>query len=112
MRVTNASSSSGHHWPALAMLCAGLTVVGLDVTVLNVALPSIAEALGAGTSSLQWIVDAYVLAFAGAMLPAGLLGDRLGRRRVLLVGLAIFGAGSVACALAGSVGALVAARVA
>src|SRR3954451_16642902 len=106
MRVTNAN-----RWLALSTLCAALAVVGLDVTVLNVALPAISQALGAGTESLQWIVDAYVLAFAGAMLPAGLLGDLLGRRRVLCSGLALFGLGSVACALSASVGALIAARV-
>src|SRR5690348_14626302 len=96
---------------ALGLLCGALTVVGLDVTVLNVALPSIARALDAGTSELQWIVDAYVLAFAGAMLPAGLLGDRYGRKRLLLIGLAGFGVGSVACALSSSIAELVIARV-
>src|SRR3954463_5907026 len=92
-----------HRWSSLAVLCLAALVVGLDITVLNVALPSIAASLGAGTASLQWIVDAYVLAFAGAILPAGLLGDRLGHRHVLLAGLALFGAGSVACALSGSI---------
>ena len=72
----------------LGVLCLAVLVVGLDITVLNVALPTIASALDASTAELQWIVDAYVLAFAGAMLPAGLLGDRLGRRRMLLAGMA------------------------
>ncbi len=89
----------------------GLLVVGLDTTILNVALPTIAASLGAGTAQLQWIVDAYVLAFAGGMLPAGLLGDRHGRRRVLLLGLALFGVASAGCALAGSSGQLIVARI-
>ena len=87
-------------------------VVGLDATILNVALPTIAGSLGAGTAGLQWIVDAYVLAFAGLMLPAGLLGDRFGRKRVLLVGLGVFAVASVVCALADSVGGLIVGRVA
>jgi EmrB/QacA subfamily drug resistance transporter len=89
----------------------GLLVVGLDTTILNVALPTIAASLDAGTAQLQWIVDAYVLAFAGGMLPAGLLGDRFGRRRVLLIGLGLFGSSSAACAVAGSAGELIAARI-
>ncbi len=78
----------------------------------NVALPTIATSLGAGTAQLQWIVDAYVLAFAGAMLPAGLLGDRGGRRPALLAEVALFGGASAWSALAGSVGELIAARAA
>ena len=96
----------------LAVLCLAVLVVGLDITVLNVALPTIATSLGASTAELQWIVDAYVLAFAGAMLPAGLLGDRVGRRRTLLAGMAVFGSASAWSALAGSVGELIAARAA
>ena len=98
-------------WWSLAALSLGLLVVGLDTTILNVALPTIAGSLHAGTAQLQWIVDAYVLAFAGGMLPAGLLGDRFGRRRVLLIGLGLFGVASAACALAGSAGELIAARI-
>jgi EmrB/QacA subfamily drug resistance transporter len=101
-----------NRWSSLAVLCLAVLVVGLDITVLNVALPTIATALHASTAQLQWIVDAYVLAFAGAMLPAGVIGDRLGRRRTLLGGMALFGVASAACALAGSVGQLVAARAA
>ena len=99
-------------WWTLAVLCLAVLVVGLDITVLDVALPTIAASLHASTAELQWIVDAYVLAFAGAMLPAGLLGDRWGRRRVLLAGMAILGAASAWSALAGSVGELIAARAA
>jgi EmrB/QacA subfamily drug resistance transporter len=94
------------------VLCLAVLVVGLDITVLNVALPTIAASLHASMAELQWIVDAYVLAFAGAMLPAGLVGDRWGRRRALLGGMALFGAASAWSALAGSVGELIAARAA
>ena len=107
-----ANVSDPRRWSCLLVLCLAVLVVGLDITVLNVALPTIATSLRAGTADLQWIVDAYVLAFAGAMMPAGVIGDRLGRRRTLLAGMALFGAASAACALAGSVGELVAARAA
>ena len=73
-------------WWMLAVTCLGLIVVSLDGTILNVALPSVSAALHAGTADLQWIVDAYSLAFAGVMLAAGVIGDRLGRKRVLLPG--------------------------
>jgi EmrB/QacA subfamily drug resistance transporter len=98
-------------WWMLAVTCLSVIVVSLDLTVLNIALPSISAALHAGTADLQWIVDAYSLAFAGVMLSAGVIGDRVGRRRVLLAGLAVFLAASVWCALATSVGELIAGRV-
>jgi len=97
-------------WWMLGVMCLGLIVVSLDLTILNVALPSISASLHAGTADLQWIVDAYALAFAGVMLPAGVIGDRLGRKRVLLAGLASFLVASVWCALADSTGELIAAR--
>jgi MFS transporter, DHA2 family, multidrug resistance protein len=97
-------------WWALVAIAASVLVVGLDLTVLNLALPTIATDLHASTSDLQWISDAYSLVLAAAMLPAGLLGDRFGRKKVLLVALVLFGASSAACAYAGSVGELIAAR--
>ncbi len=97
-------------WWVLGVTCLALVMVNLDLTVVNVALPRISAALHAGTSDLQWIVDAYSLALAGVMLPAGLIGDRLGRRRVMLVGLALFLAASLGCALSASAGELIAAR--
>jgi MFS transporter, DHA2 family, multidrug resistance protein len=97
-------------WWALIAIAASVLVVGLDLTVLNLALPTIATDLHASTSDLQWISDAYSLVLAAAMLPAGLLGDRLGRKKVLLAALVLFGASSAACAYAGSVGELIAAR--
>jgi EmrB/QacA subfamily drug resistance transporter len=82
----------------------------MDNTILNVALPTLVRDLGATTSELQWIVDAYTLVFAGLLLTAGSLGDRFGRRRALSVGLVVFGLGSVASALAGSANQLIATR--
>ncbi len=97
-------------WWALIAIAASVLVVGLDLTVLNLALPTIATDLHASTSDLQWISDAYSLVLAAAMLPAGLLGDRLGRKKVLLVALVVFGVSSAACAYATSTGELIAAR--
>ncbi len=104
------AENSARKWWALVAIAASVLVVGLDLTVLNLALPTIATDLHASTSDLQWISDAYSLVLAAAMLPAGLLGDRLGRKRVLLVALLLFGASSAVCAYAGGVGALIAAR--
>jgi EmrB/QacA subfamily drug resistance transporter len=94
----------------LGAICLSVVVVGLDLTVLNIALPAISAALHAGTGDLQWILDAYSLAFAGVMLPAGVIGDRLGRKKLLLAGLVVFLGASVWCALSVSAGALIAAR--
>lgn len=99
------------NWVALIALGLAVLVVGLDITILNVALPTLAADLGADTSQLQWIVNAYVLTLAGAMLPAGVLGDRLGRKSMLLAGLAIFLLGSVGSALSDSTNLLIAMRV-
>jgi len=94
----------------LVVLCLSLLVVVIDNTVLNTALPTLARSLHAGTSSLQWIVDAYTLCFAAMLIPAGALGDRYGRRRSLLAGLVVFGLGSLAAAFATSAGMLIADR--
>jgi MFS transporter, DHA2 family, multidrug resistance protein len=104
------ADSSNRKWWALVAIAASVLVVGLDVTVLNLALPTIATDLHASTSDLQWFSDAYSLVLAAAMLPAGLLGDRLGRKKVLLVALVLFGGSSAACAYAGGTGELIAAR--
>ena len=101
---------SARKWWALVAIAASVLVVGLDLTVLNLALPTIATDLHASATDLQWISDAYSLVLAAAMLPAGMLGDRLGRKRVLLVALVLFGASSAACAYASGVGELIAAR--
>ena len=97
-------------WWALGALVASMLVLGFDTTILNVALPTMAEQLGATTSQQQWMADAYVVVFASLMLPAGLLGDRFGRRRMLVTGLVIFLGGSVIGALAGDVNWVIAAR--
>ena len=97
-------------WWMLAVTCLSVVVVNLDLTILNIALPDISGALHAGTGDLQWLVDAYSLVFAGVMLPAGMAGDRLGRKRLLLAGLAVFLAASLWCALSVSAAELIAAR--
>jgi EmrB/QacA subfamily drug resistance transporter len=97
-------------WAALAVLCTSLLVVTLDNTVLNVVLPTLVHDLDATSTALQWIVDAYILVFAGLLLVAGSLADRVGRKRVFLAGLVAFAAGSTWAAFAGTVGMLVAAR--
>ena len=101
---------SARRWWALIAIAASVLVVGLDLTVLNLALPTISVSLHATTGDLQWIVDSYSLVLAALILPAGLLGDRYGRKRLLLASLVLFGASSAACAYAGSVGVLIAAR--
>jgi DHA2 family multidrug resistance protein-like MFS transporter len=102
--------NSARKWWALVAIAASVLVVGLDLTVLNLALPTISNDLHASTSDLQWVSDAYSLVLAAAMMPAGLLGDRFGRKKVLLTALVLFGVSSAACAYAGSVGELIAAR--
>jgi EmrB/QacA subfamily drug resistance transporter len=97
-----ASEANPRRWLALVVLCTSVLVLAIDNTILNVALPSIGQDLGATTSQLQWIVDAYILVFAGLLLTGGALGDRFGRKGALLVGLVVFGAGSLAASVAGS----------
>ena len=97
-------------WLALAVLCVSLLIVTLDNTVLNVVLPTLVRDLHATDSQLQWIVDAYVMVFAGLLLVAGSVADRVGRKRTFLAGLAAFAAGSTWAAFSGSVGVLIAAR--
>ncbi|MCM2389223.1 DHA2 family efflux MFS transporter permease subunit [Streptomyces albipurpureus] len=97
-------------WWALGALVASLLVLGFDLTILNVALPTLAAELGASTGEQQWMADAYVVVFAALMLPGGLLGDRFGRRRLLIAGLGLFLVGSVIGSLAPDVGTVIAAR--
>lgn len=99
-------------WWALGALAVALITFGLDMTILNVALPTVAGDLDATTSQLQWVVNAYTLVTAAVLLPAGLLGDRYGRKAFLLAGLTLFGVASVACAYAPSIHVLIAARAA
>src|ERR671933_1848202 len=97
-------------WIALYVLCSGMLMIVLDATVVNVALPSIQDDLGFSTSSLAWVVNAYLITFGGLLLLAGRLGDLIGRRTILLSGLLIFTAASMLCGIAQSQGVLVGAR--
>jgi MFS family permease len=96
---------------ALGAVMLAVLAVGLDGTILSVALPTLATALHASESDLQWFSSGYLLVVAATMLPAGLLGDRFGHKRVLFIALALFGVGSLACAVAPSAGTFIAARV-
>ncbi len=114
-----AAAATGPQWPAghprrrqiLLVMCLSLLVVVIDNTILNTALPTLARVLHAGTSSLQWITDAYTLCFAALLIPAGALGDRYGRRIALVGGLTVFALGSTAAAFSPGTGSLIAARV-
>src|SRR3954471_13631650 len=97
-------------WPALVVLCAGMLMIVLDATVVNVALPSIQSDLGFTQSGLAWGVNAYLIAFGGLLLLAGRLGDLVSRRGVFLAGLAVFTGASLLCGAAQSQAMLVAAR--
>src|SRR5215212_2919740 len=112
--TTSTALAQGHsdrsRWLALYVLCTGMLMIVLDVTVVNVALPSIQEDLGFSQSSLAWVVNAYLIAFGGLLLLAGRLGDLISRRGVFLAGLGVFVTASVACGLAQSQEMLVAAR--
>jgi EmrB/QacA subfamily drug resistance transporter len=99
-----------NRWIALYVLCVGMLMIVLDVTIVNVALPSIQDDLGFSQSSLAWVVNAYLIAFGGLLLLAGRLGDLLGRRNVFMAGLGVFTAASLLCGLAQSQELLVAAR--
>src|SRR6516165_9872170 len=95
----------------LAICCFSLLMVGLDTTIVNVALPSIRSDLDASVSGLQWVIDAYTLVLASLLMLAGSTADRIGRKRVFRAGLVVFSLGSLACGLAPTLGLLIAARV-
>ncbi|MFZ4510768.1 MAG: MFS transporter [Candidatus Nanopelagicales bacterium] len=97
-------------WAILFVLAAALALISLDNTIVNVALPTLQEELGASTAELQWVVDAYSVLFAGTLLLAGSLGDRFGRRRALIIGLIVFGAGSLAAGFATTADGLIVCR--
>src|SRR2546423_2203458 len=97
-------STRDARWLALAVLCAGMLMIVLDATIVNVALPAIQSDLGFSQSNLAWVVNAYLIAFGGVLLLAGRLGDLLGRRRIFMTGLAVFTAASLLCAVARSQG--------
>jgi EmrB/QacA subfamily drug resistance transporter len=101
---------SDHRWAALTVLCAAALIINVDNTILNVALPTLVRELHATSSQLQWIVDSYAMVFAGLLLVSGSLADRFGRKKFFLLGLAVFGAGSIAAAFSGSVHFLIPSR--
>jgi EmrB/QacA subfamily drug resistance transporter len=97
-------------WIALYVLCAGVLMIVIDATIVNVALPSIQDDLGFSQSNLAWVVNAYLIAFGGLLLLAGRVGDLIGQRRIFLIGLGVFTTASLLCAVAQSQGVLIAAR--
>jgi EmrB/QacA subfamily drug resistance transporter len=99
-----------NRWLALYVLCAGMLMIVLDITIVNVALPSIQDDLGFSQSNLAWVVNAYLVPFGGLLLLAGRLGDLLGQRRVFLTGLVVFTSASLLCGLSQTEGMLIGAR--
>src|ERR1700710_3297288 len=100
------TKTNDNRWLALYVLCAGMLMIVLDVTIVNVALPTIQDSLGFSQSGLAWVVNAYLIPFGGLLLLAGRLGDLLGQRKMFLIGLAVFTGASLLCGLAQSDGAL------
>ncbi|WP_406840626.1 MFS transporter [Streptomyces sp. AHU1] len=105
-----ALANSPRRWWALAALTLCVLIIGLDGTIINVALPSMAQELGADSAELQWISGGYLLALSAAMLPVGMLGDRFGHKKLLVAGIALFGLASGAGALVDSTGAVITVR--
>ncbi len=110
MTDTLTPQTSRSRWIALVVLCAGMLMIILDSTVVNVALPSIQRDLHFSQANLAWVVNAYLITFGGLLLLAGRLGDLVGRKRVFMIGLALFTLASLACGLSQSQGILIAAR--
>jgi MFS family permease len=106
--VSNGTKDS--RWLALAVLCVGMLMIVLDVTIVNVALPSIQRDLDFSQSGLAWVVNAYLIPFGSLLLLAGRIGDLVSRRGVFVAGIAVFTAASAVCGLAGSQQMLIAAR--
>src|SRR6201986_2930632 len=97
-----AANTDRSRWIALYVLCAGMLMIVLDVTIVNVALPSIQDELHFSNAALAGVVNAYLIAFGGLLLLAGRFGDLVGRRRVFLAGIGVFTVASLACGLAQS----------
>ncbi len=106
---TNAAEDRSR-WLALYVLCAGMLMIVLDITIVNVALPSIQDDLGFSQSNLAWVVNAYLVPFGGLLLLAGRLGDLLGQRRIFLVGLVVFTTASLLCGISQTQEMLIGAR--
>src|SRR6266704_6148583 len=94
-------------WLALYVLCAGMLMIVLDATIVNVALPTIQDDLGFSQNNLAWVVNAYLIAFGGLLLLAGRMGDLIGQRRIFLIGLTVFTSASLLCAVSQSQGLLI-----
>src|SRR3954453_20480288 len=105
-----ATSDTTSRWLALVVLCAGMLMIILDQTIVNVALPSIQSDLDFSQTSLAWVVNSYLIAFGGLLLLAGRLGDLLGRKRVFLGGLIVFTIASMVCGASTSKEMLISAR--
>jgi EmrB/QacA subfamily drug resistance transporter len=108
--MESAHTPDPHRWQALALVCVAFFMTVLDVSIVNVALPSIKTALNVAEKDLQWVITSYTIAFGGFLLLGGRAGDLLGRRRMFMIGIAVFSAASLACGLANSIGVLIAAR--
>src|SRR5215470_12900684 len=109
--VPAAAGGSPQRWLAAAVLMVGALMDLIDVTIVNVALPTIRRDLHASATQLEWVVSGYLLAFAASLIVAGSMGDRFGRKRLFLAGVAVFGAASLAAGLSGTAAELIAARV-
>jgi EmrB/QacA subfamily drug resistance transporter len=108
--LTADTANDRQRWLALYVLCAGVLMIVIDATIVNVALPSIQDDLGFSQSNLAWVVNAYLIAFGGLLLLAGRIGDLIGQRRIFLIGLAIFTVASLLCAVAQTQSMLIGAR--
>ena len=111
VRASHGERSAQRPWLTLALVSAGLFLAVTSTTVVSVALPGIAGGLHAGATGLEWVVDAYALVYATLLMPAGSLGDRLGRKGLFVTGTTLFALGALGCGLAGSLAELLAARV-
>src|SRR5690242_10192140 len=108
--ATIAKGTGTRRWAALYVLCTGMLMIVLDMTIVNVAMPYIQSDLHFSDSALAWVVNGYLISFGGLLLLSGRLGDLFGRRRVFLAGLALFTIASLACGMADNAAVLVAAR--
>jgi len=110
LRMTQPAQPTGSRWLSLMVLCAGFLMIVVDMTIVNVALPSIRRDLGFSQAGLAWVVNGYLIAYGGLLLLGGRLGDLIGRKRIFLIGLALFTAASLLCGLSFSQPMLIAAR--
>jgi MFS family permease len=110
--MTTDPAQYARRWKTLAVLSLSLVIIGLDNTILNVALPTLQHEFDASPSKLQWMVDSYLLVFAGLLLVFGVLGDRFGRKRALQAGISIFGLASLGALVANSADQVIVVRAA